>query len=82
MKTAISVPDKVFREAERVAKRLGVSRSELYTRALRKLMDSLEGDAIRASYDRAYSDAETPAEARLRRTTAKRGLASVEWDDA
>jgi metal-responsive CopG/Arc/MetJ family transcriptional regulator len=82
VRTVISIPDDVFRAAERVAKRLGISRSELYTRALRRLLRSLEDDAIRDSYDRAYADAETPTEARFRRTTAKRGLVSIEWDDA
>jgi len=32
MKTAVSVPNDVFRAAERAAKRLGISRSELYAR--------------------------------------------------
>jgi len=34
MKTAISLPDDVFEEAERLASRLKVSRSELYAQAL------------------------------------------------
>ena len=34
MKTAISVPDKVFEAADRTAKKLGVSRSELYSTAV------------------------------------------------
>lgn len=34
MKTAISLPDAVFREAESLAAQLGLSRSELYTKAL------------------------------------------------
>ena len=34
MKTAISIPDEVFRSAERLAQRLGVSRSELYAKAV------------------------------------------------
>ncbi len=34
MKTAISLPDSVFEEAEALAQRLGLSRSELYTKAL------------------------------------------------
>jgi hypothetical protein len=33
LKTAISIPDQVFRRAEAAAKRLGLSRSELFTRA-------------------------------------------------
>jgi metal-responsive CopG/Arc/MetJ family transcriptional regulator len=35
MKTAISVPDPVFEAGERLAQRLGVSRSYLYSVALR-----------------------------------------------
>ncbi len=34
MKTAISVPDKVFESAEQLARRIGLSRSELYVTAL------------------------------------------------
>ena len=35
MKTAISVPDALFHEADRFAKRRAMSRSELYTRAVK-----------------------------------------------
>jgi len=35
MKTDISLPDSVFEEAETLAKQLGLSRRELYTKALR-----------------------------------------------
>lgn len=38
MKIAVSIPDEVFAEAEQVAARRGVNRSELYTRALRLLI--------------------------------------------
>lgn len=34
MKTAISLPDALFKSGDLLAKRLGVSRSELYARAL------------------------------------------------
>jgi metal-responsive CopG/Arc/MetJ family transcriptional regulator len=34
MKTAISIPDLLFDEAEKLAQRLGMSRSELYAKAL------------------------------------------------
>jgi hypothetical protein len=36
MKTAISIPDDVFADAERLARRLKKSRSELYSRAIRE----------------------------------------------
>ncbi len=34
MKTAISIPDDVFTSADRLAKQLRMSRSELYVRAV------------------------------------------------
>jgi predicted transcriptional regulator len=34
VKTAISIPDTIFEDAERLAKRRGWSRSELYARAV------------------------------------------------
>lgn len=34
MKTAISIPDPIFRAAEQLAKRTGMSRSELYAAAV------------------------------------------------
>ncbi len=34
MKTAVSIPDDVFQQAERLARRTGTSRSALYARAL------------------------------------------------
>ena len=39
MKTAISIPDKIFDAAERAATKLGMSRSELYTTAVREYID-------------------------------------------
>jgi metal-responsive CopG/Arc/MetJ family transcriptional regulator len=38
MKTAVSIPDPVFEEAEQLAKRLNTSRSELYARALARFI--------------------------------------------
>ncbi len=35
MKTAISIPDEVYKSAEELAVRLGTSRSQLYTQAIR-----------------------------------------------
>ena len=54
MKTAISIPDPVFRSAERLAARLGVSRSELYCRALRDLLARHDEAAITAQLDHVY----------------------------
>ncbi|MCP5007947.1 MAG: hypothetical protein GY941_29035 [Planctomycetes bacterium] len=40
MKTAISIPDPIFQAAEKLAHRLRISRSELYTKAVAENMDS------------------------------------------
>ncbi len=56
MKTAISIPDDLFRAAERLAKRLGVSRSELYRRAMRILLRDHEEDGITEALNEVYGD--------------------------
>ena len=54
MKTAISVPDRVFRSAEQLAARLGLSRSELYSRALAALVDKHQDDVITSRLNEIY----------------------------
>ena len=56
MKTAISLPDPVFRSAERLAARLGVSRSELYCRALKDLLAQHDETAVTAQLDAIYGE--------------------------
>jgi hypothetical protein len=63
MKTAISIPNPVFAAAERLAERLGISRSELYQRALRHYLEARSHAVIRESLDDIYGD--SPDEARL-----------------
>ncbi len=40
MKTAISIPDSLFTEAEKLAKRLGMNRSQLYSRAVKNFVEN------------------------------------------
>jgi metal-responsive CopG/Arc/MetJ family transcriptional regulator len=46
MKTAISVPDDVFAEAERLAKKLKKSRSQLYSHAIREYVARHSDDSV------------------------------------
>ena len=46
MKTAVSLPDAVFRDAEQLAKRLKMSRSELYKEAVAEYVARHEPEAI------------------------------------
>ena len=55
VKTAVSLPNELFERAERLAQRLGRSRSALYAEALTAYLGSLEGeDEVTAALDAAY----------------------------
>jgi metal-responsive CopG/Arc/MetJ family transcriptional regulator len=56
MKTAISIPDSLFDAAERVAQRMGISRSELYRRAVRRYLEEQSYEVIRETLDNVYGD--------------------------
>lgn len=54
LKTAVSVPEPVFREAEDAARRLGVNRSQLYTQALREFLARRRENGITEQLDAVY----------------------------
>jgi metal-responsive CopG/Arc/MetJ family transcriptional regulator len=56
MKVAISVPDRVFEEAESVAKRLRVSRSRVYSQAIEEFVKKHRGKSVRESLDAVYGN--------------------------
>ena len=56
MKTAISLPDKVFFEAEAAAQRLGISRSTLYLNALTEYLKENNGKNITQKLNEVYND--------------------------
>lgn len=68
MKTAISVPDEVFHDADQLAERLGWSRSQLYTNAVREFVEREGADpvtsALNALADELSADLHTPATGR------------------
>ena len=55
MKTAISIKDSVFREAEIMAKRLGISRSDLYTRAVKAFVEMQRTQDVTAKLNEVYA---------------------------
>jgi metal-responsive CopG/Arc/MetJ family transcriptional regulator len=54
VKTAVSIPDRVFRSAEELAARLGVSRSELYAKALADLVEKHREDIVTSRLNEIY----------------------------
>lgn len=55
MKTAISIPDPIFESAEKLAKRLGISRSQLYTNAVDALVEKYRYSGVTEQLDAVYS---------------------------
>ena len=55
MKTAISLPDDLFRVAEAAARRLRVSRSQLYATALSEFLDRNQNDTVIKRLNEIYS---------------------------
>jgi len=55
MKTAISVPDRVFEAAEQMARSLGISRSELYSTAVARFLEQHDLSEITAKLNRLYA---------------------------
>ncbi|HXT38150.1 MAG TPA: hypothetical protein VN837_21450 [Chloroflexota bacterium] len=64
-KTAISIPRELFERGEQVAADLGISRSELYARALRTLLRERKILAARARLDEAIAHGQAGGDSTL-----------------
>ena len=78
MKTAISLPDEVYRDAERLAKRLRKSRSRLYMEAVSEYVARHEPQAVTEALDRLVGQGDLRPEP-LARVAAHRLLERTEW---
>jgi len=79
MKTAVSLPDDVFTSAERLAKRLKISRSQLYGRALGEYVSRHAPDAVTEALDRVCADLEGRTESEFATAASRRILEQTEW---
>jgi hypothetical protein len=78
MKVAVSIPDEVFEEGERLARRLRSSRSRLYARALADFVVQHDDDKITRSMNQVVDEVGSEADDFTRRA-ARRTLRRVEW---
>jgi metal-responsive CopG/Arc/MetJ family transcriptional regulator len=67
MKTAVSIPDNLFKEAERAAKRLRVSRSGLIQLAVRQYLQTHDTDSITSRLNDVYAENENSLDIQLRK---------------
>jgi len=78
MKTAISIPDEVFRKAECLARQLRVSRSELYAKAVEAFVQTHDTKEVRDALDRVYASEPSALDAVLERLQ-ERAIARDDW---
>jgi predicted transcriptional regulator len=78
MKAAVSIPDEVFQEADRLARELKTSRSQLYSRALKEFLARHAPDQVTAAMNRVCDDVGATPDG-FRRRAARRVLQDTEW---
>jgi metal-responsive CopG/Arc/MetJ family transcriptional regulator len=78
MKTAVSIPDDVFEEAERLAMELQTSRSQLYSRALQEFVARHAPDRMTEAMNRVIDEVGSEIEEFSQRAS-RRVLERVEW---
>ena len=79
MKTAISIPDPVFKTAERLAKRLGLSRSELYVRAISNYIETHRSLKVTELLNEIYADMEDEGLERGFNRAQMKSVGREEW---
>ena len=80
MKTAISIPDDVFEEAERLARRMKCSRSKIFSRALAEYIARHSADRVTEAMDRVLAELDgAPALDAFAVAAGRRTLDRTEW---
>lgn len=78
MKTAISIPDKVFESAEQLARRFGQSRSQLYTNALSSYVGKYYSDTVTSELNKVYQEHDSSLDPAVQAVQAQ-SLPKEEW---
>ncbi len=79
MKAAVSIPDDVFEEADRLARQLKTSRSHLYSRALKEFLSRHAPDQVTDAMNRVVDDVGAGTSEGLRRRAARKVVEKTEW---
>jgi len=78
MKTAISVPDQLFHQAEKLAHRTGKSRSQIYQEALAEYLLRRDPGAVTEAMDQALAEIDQVSETWLSQA-GRQALERSEW---
>ncbi len=79
MKTAVSLPDRVYRDAERHAKRTRKSRSQLYAEAIAEYLARHAPDEVTEDMNAVIDQLGEASSDRFVSRAARRVLESVQW---
>lgn len=78
MKTAVSIPDKVFEQIERLARRARRSRSEVFSAALEEYVARHGPDEVAETWDRVCAEVTDQSDPFVN-LAARRVLETTEW---
>ena len=78
MKTAISIPDPIFELAEKTARKMKLSRSELYSQALAEFLSKRQPEKVTQALDEVY-ELESSSLDRLLEMMQRSSLPEEEW---
>lgn len=78
MKTAVSLPDELYRDAEELGTRLEISRSELYRKALQEFVARHDVDQTRETIDRVVAEIGAQEDEVLR-AAGQKAIEETEW---
>lgn len=78
MKTAVSIPDSIFKKAERLARRMKTSRSELFSRALDEYVARHAPDQITEAMNEVCSEIDSTPDAFVL-SASRRTLERIDW---
>ncbi len=79
MKVAVSIPDPIFDDAEALARRLNISRSKVYARALKEFVANNNGPSLTEQINAALDEIGEEPDPVLLRAGARTSLANTEW---
>jgi predicted transcriptional regulator len=77
MKTAISIPDEIFRELEKFALDNNYSRSEVFVMAVKDFLEGLKSKQLLDALNEALKDIETTEDAAVRKKAVQHYVKGV-----
>ncbi len=78
LKTAISIPENIFLQADETAKVLGLNRSRLYAAAIAEFLEKYREDSVKAKLNEIYANENSQVDPIFNKAQMM-GLAKEDW---